>query len=55
MGLGTQSQGKIYLTDPDLIERSNLNRQFLFRHSDLKKPKSLVASKAVEGMNPEVV
>jgi molybdopterin/thiamine biosynthesis adenylyltransferase len=38
VGLGTA--GKITLTDPDVIEVSNLNRQFLFREKHLRKPKS---------------
>jgi ubiquitin-activating enzyme E1 len=31
MGLGCDKSGKITVTDDDTIEKSNLNRQFLFR------------------------
>ncbi|XP_063225748.1 ubiquitin-like modifier-activating enzyme 1 [Bacillus rossius redtenbacheri] len=54
MGVGAGEGGKIIVTDMDLIEKSNLNRQFLFRHSDIQRPKSQVAAKVVRRMNPEV-
>ncbi|KAK9450887.1 uncharacterized protein V1518DRAFT_436873 [Limtongia smithiae] len=52
MGLGSGSSGKITVTDNDSIEKSNLNRQFLFRPNDVGKQKSVAAAKAVIGMNP---
>ena len=54
MGLGAGPSGKVIVTDMDTIERSNLNRQFLFRPSDLQKPKSECAAAAVVAMNPQV-
>jgi len=44
--------GEITVTDPDIIEVSNLNRQFLFREKHLRKPKSVTASAAAIAMNP---
>lgn len=53
MGVGTKEDGgKIVVTDMDLIEKSNLNRQFLFRPWDVQKPKSDTAAAAVQKMNP---
>ncbi|KAH8025172.1 hypothetical protein HPB51_004185 [Rhipicephalus microplus] len=53
MGLGA-NDGLIHVTDMDVIERSNLNRQFLFRPEDVGRMKSTTATKAVRQMNPEV-
>ena len=55
LGIGTETHfGKIYLTDPDVIEVSNLSRQFLFREKHIRKPKSITASAAVKGMSPKI-
>uniref|UniRef100_A0A3P8SVT2 E1 ubiquitin-activating enzyme n=1 Tax=Amphiprion percula TaxID=161767 RepID=A0A3P8SVT2_AMPPE len=55
IGLGAGENGHITVTDMDFIERSNLNRQFLFRSQDIgQKPKSEVAAKAVCEMNPQM-
>jgi molybdopterin/thiamine biosynthesis adenylyltransferase len=43
--------GSVVLTDPDVIEVSNLNRQFLFREKHLRKPKSSTAAAAAIQMN----
>ncbi|OUT23606.1 hypothetical protein CAS74_001932 [Pichia kudriavzevii] len=54
MGIATGPDGKIFITDNDTIEKSNLNRQFLFRAKDVGKNKSEVSSAAVIAMNPEL-
>ncbi|XP_022652731.1 ubiquitin-like modifier-activating enzyme 1 isoform X2 [Varroa destructor] len=54
MGVGAGPKGSITVTDMDTIERSNLNRQFLFRSWDVGQLKSKAAAKAVAKMNPEV-
>ncbi|KAK5121747.1 E1 ubiquitin-activating protein [Meristemomyces frigidus] len=54
IGLATGPNGKISVTDMDQIERSNLNRQFLFRPKDVGKLKSECASGAVQAMNPDL-
>ncbi|VDB90166.1 unnamed protein product [Peniophora sp. CBMAI 1063] len=54
MGLGAGAKGVVHVTDLDTIEKSNLNRQFLFRAKDLGKFKSEVAAEAVANMNPDL-
>ncbi|XP_055384682.1 ubiquitin-like modifier-activating enzyme 1 isoform X2 [Condylostylus longicornis] len=54
IGIGTSANGEILITDMDLIEKSNLNRQFLFRPHDVQKPKSHTAAAAIHRMNPDV-
>lgn len=54
MGLGRGPNGSICVTDMDQIERSNLNRQFLFRPKDVGKLKSDCAAEAVQAMNPDL-
>ena len=54
MGVATKGDGLVTLTDMDSIERSNLNRQFLFRDKDIGKMKSNAAAEATQVMNPEI-
>jgi ubiquitin-activating enzyme E1 len=54
MGVGASSDGKIALTDMDHIEKSNLNRQFLFRDEDIGKSKSVTAMEKTLELNKDV-
>merc|ERR1719449_19003 len=55
MGLGCNNSegGEVIVTDMDMIEKSNLNRQFLFRTWDINKHKAATAVAAVKAMNPK--
>jgi ubiquitin-activating enzyme E1 len=55
MGVGTAEGVNLAVTDLDSIEKSNLNRQFLFRPPDVGKLKSETAVKAIQVMNPDLV
>uniref|UniRef100_A0A8C5CXI8 Ubiquitin-activating enzyme E1 C-terminal domain-containing protein n=1 Tax=Gadus morhua TaxID=8049 RepID=A0A8C5CXI8_GADMO len=55
LGVGlAKCSGEVFITDPDLIEKSNLNRQFLFRPYHIQKPKSSTAAAATLEINPEL-
>ena len=49
-----KKKGRIVLTDPDHIETSNLNRQFLFREKHIQKSKSSTAAAAAIMMNNDL-
>lgn len=53
-GIGCGPTGEIIVTDMDSIEKSNLNRQFLFRSQDVQKLKATTAAAAVKRMNPSL-
>lgn len=53
LGVGT-SNGLVTVTDHDLVEKSNLTRQFLFRNDSIQQSKSGTAAKAVKLFRPDM-
>lgn len=49
------SQGGIVVTDMDHIERSNLNRQLLFREKHIGLSKAEVAAEVITELNPNII
>ncbi|KAG5550650.1 hypothetical protein RHGRI_015561 [Rhododendron griersonianum] len=54
MGVCCGNQGKLTITDDDVIEKSNLSRQFLFRDLNIGQAKSTVAASAASLINPNL-
>ncbi|XP_010922602.1 ubiquitin-activating enzyme E1 1 isoform X1 [Elaeis guineensis] len=52
MGVCCSQKGKLTITDDDVIEKSNLSRQFLFRDWNIGQAKSTVAASAAMAINP---
>ncbi|OFX43920.1 MAG: hypothetical protein A2X05_03330 [Bacteroidetes bacterium GWE2_41_25] len=47
--------GTLGIVDNDWVDESNLNRQVLYTHKDIGKPKPLVARERLKILNPEVI
>ena len=54
MGICTNPDSLLTITDHDRIEKSNLSRQFLFRDNDITKLKSECAIKSIKKMNKSI-
>ncbi|KAG0458597.1 hypothetical protein HPP92_023754 [Vanilla planifolia] len=54
MGVSCSGNGKLTITDDDVIEKSNLSRQFLFRDWNIGQAKSTVAAAAASAINPHL-
>ena len=61
-GLGSISATKfttlgvdhLRIVDPDVVDASNLQRQFLYREQDIGKPKISIAARRIQPLNSEV-
>jgi len=53
MGVSTDKDSSTIITDNDLIEISNLNRQFLFHKKDIRKHKSKIAVEQAKLINKD--
>jgi molybdopterin/thiamine biosynthesis adenylyltransferase len=52
--LAVAGVGELVICDGDTVERSNLNRQFLYTMNDVAKPKAPIAAAALARLNPDV-
>ncbi|VAI06669.1 unnamed protein product [Triticum turgidum subsp. durum] len=55
MGVSCGRKGKLTITDDDVIEKSNLSRQFLFRDWNIGQAKSTVAATAASAINSSLL
>ncbi|XP_078447049.1 ubiquitin-activating enzyme 1 [Wolffia australiana] len=54
MGVSCSQSGKLVITDDDVIEKSNLSRQFLFRDWNIGQAKSTVAASVASTINSKL-
>ena len=54
MGVACGKDGLVTVTDDDIIEKSNLSRQFLFRNYNVGQSKSMSATAAIQNMNSNI-
>jgi adenylyltransferase/sulfurtransferase len=54
LSLAAAGVGELTICDGDVVERSNLNRQFLFSVDDLTRPKAPLAATRLAEINPDV-
>lgn len=52
--LAAAGVGEIVLADPDVVDRSNLQRQVIYAETDLGKPKAQASADRLTGLNPHV-
>jgi len=54
LNLACAGVGYIRVIDRDIVEPSNLSRQFLFSEADIGKPKAIAAKEALSRINPHI-
>jgi len=54
LSLACAGVGRLVLVDDDAVELGNLNRQVLFRHADVGRPKVDAAADALRAFNPDL-
>ena len=52
--LAAAGVGKLIICDNDIIEPSNLNRQFIYRQEDIGQPKTIQAQRFIQDINLDV-
>jgi len=52
--LTTLGVGHLRIVDPDIVDASNLQRQFLYREQDIGKHKIPLAARRLQPLNPDV-